>query len=71
MMCFMLALQRRHQMENKRKYHIIIGSKAFFDANLPEFAEEDDIDMFLELVKSFRFGRSRIAVYSISMLIYL
>ena len=51
MMCFMLALQRRHQLENKRKYHIIIGSKAFFDANLPEFAEEDDIDMFLELVK--------------------
>lgn len=38
-------------MEDKRKYHIIIGSKAFFDANLPEFTEEDDIDMFLELVK--------------------
>lgn len=38
-------------MENKRKYHIIIGSKAFFDANLPPFDEDDTIDNFLEMVK--------------------
>lgn len=38
-------------MEDKRKYHIIIGSKAFFDAKLPLFSEDDDVDTFLELVK--------------------
>lgn len=38
-------------MKNKRKYHLIIGSKAFFDAKLPEFSEDDDVDTFLELVK--------------------
>ena len=38
-------------MEDKRKYHIIIGSKAFFDANLPDFNEDDVVDSFLELVK--------------------
>lgn len=38
-------------MENKRKYHIIIGSKAFFDASLPDFTEYDDAKTFLELVK--------------------
>ena len=38
-------------MENKRKYHIIIGSKAFFDASLPDFTEYDDVKTFLELVK--------------------
>ena len=43
--------QRRHQMEDKRKYHIIVGSKAYFDAKLPSFPEDDEVDMFLELVK--------------------
>jgi len=38
-------------MDNKRKYHLIIGSKAFFDAKLPEFSEDDNVDTFLELVK--------------------
>lgn len=38
-------------MEDKRKYHIIIGSKAYFDASLPNFSEDDDVDTFLELVK--------------------
>lgn len=38
-------------MEDKRKYHIIIGSKAYFDAHLPNFTEDDDVDTFLELVK--------------------
>ena len=27
-------------MEDKRKYHIIIGSKAYFDASLPDFSED-------------------------------
>lgn len=39
------------KMEDKRKYHIIIGSKAFFDEKLPDFSEEDDVATFLELVK--------------------
>ena len=38
-------------MEDKRKYHIIIGSKGYFDMNLPEFTEDDVVDDFLELVK--------------------
>lgn len=38
-------------MEDKRKYHLIIGSKAFFDAELTVFSEYDDVDTFLELVK--------------------
>lgn len=38
-------------MEDKRKYHIIIGSKAYFDANLPAFNEGDAVDDFLQLVK--------------------
>ena len=38
-------------MEDKRKYHIIIVSKGYFDMNLPEFTEDDVVDDFLELVK--------------------
>lgn len=38
-------------MTAKRSYHIIIGSKAFFDSNLPLFDEDDDVHGFLELVK--------------------
>ncbi|MEG1432764.1 AAA family ATPase [Eubacterium sp.] len=38
-------------MSDKRIYHIIIGSKAFFDLNLPEFGGQDDVHGFLELVK--------------------
>lgn len=38
------------KMKYKRKYYIIIGSKAFFDASLPDLSE-DNVDTFLELVK--------------------
>ena len=38
-------------MRNKRKYHIIIGSKAFFDSKLPLFTKNDDVGTFLELIK--------------------
>lgn len=38
-------------MQNKRKYHIVIGSKAFFDSKLPEFSETLNLDGFLELVR--------------------
>ena len=38
-------------MEDKRKYHIIVGSKAYFDTKLPIFSRYDDVDTFLELVK--------------------
>ena len=38
-------------MEDKRKYYIIIGSRAFFDASLSDFSEDNDVDIFLELVK--------------------
>ena len=38
-------------MEDKRKYHIIIGSKAYFDSSLPIFTKEDEVDNFLELIK--------------------
>lgn len=38
-------------MEDKRKYHIIVGSKAFFDSKLPSFSEDDEVNAFLELVK--------------------
>lgn len=50
-MCFMRALQRRPQMENRRKYHVIVGSKAFFDTSLPAFSEQDNVNTFLEMVK--------------------
>lgn len=46
-----LVLQWRIRMENKRKYHLIIGSKAFFDENLPDFSGEENVYTFLELVK--------------------
>ena len=36
-------------MEDKRKYHIIIGSKAYFDASLPDFSEEDEVILFWSL----------------------
>lgn len=38
-------------MVNKRKYTVIIGSKAYFDANLPKFSPDDEVYTFLELVK--------------------
>ena len=38
-------------MEDKRKYHIIVGSKAYFDSKLPSFSEDDEVNTFLELVK--------------------
>lgn len=37
-------------MEDKRRYHIIIGSKAYFDRNLPDFTE-DSAFTFLEMVQ--------------------
>ena len=38
-------------MEDRRKYHIFIGSKAYFDMNISEFIEDDIAEDFLELVK--------------------
>lgn len=38
-------------MEDKKKYHIFIGSKAFFDEQLPSFSEDYSVASFLELVK--------------------
>lgn len=38
-------------MDDKRKYHIIIGSKAYFDASLPIFSKNDEVATFLELVR--------------------
>lgn len=38
-------------MEDKRKYHIIVGSKAYFDSKLSSFSEDDEVNTFLELVK--------------------
>lgn len=38
-------------MDYKRKYHIIIGSKAFFDRSLLNFSKDDEVYNFLELVK--------------------
>jgi len=35
---------------NSRKYHIIIGSKDYFNSKLPVFDENDDVRSFLELV---------------------
>ena len=37
-------------MEDKRKYHIIIGSKAYFDRSLPIFTEDDikELDKILK-----------------------
>lgn len=51
MMFYMPVSPRRYQMKNKRKYHIIIGSNAYFDKNLPDFSEGDGVATFLELVK--------------------
>lgn len=51
MMFYMPVLLRRYPMKNKRRYHIIIGSNAYFDKNLPDFPESDDVATFLELVK--------------------
>lgn len=38
-------------MKDKRKYHIIVGSKAYFDSELPSFSGDDEVDTFLESVK--------------------
>lgn len=38
-------------MEDKRKYYVIIGSKAYFDSKLPSFSGDEEVDTFLELVK--------------------
>lgn len=38
-------------MGSKRKYCVIIGSKAFFDRNLPGVSEGEELLTFLELVK--------------------
>ena len=50
-MLYMRVFRWRVTMNDKRSYHIIIGSKAFFDLNLPSFDEDDDVHGFLELVK--------------------
>lgn len=56
-------------MEDKRKYHIIIGSKAYFDASLPDFSENDEVDTFLELV-SFRMQQNKAVTLLINMQVH-
>ena len=38
-------------MKHKRKYHIVIGSKAYFDSCSSAFAEDNKVNTFFELVK--------------------
>ena len=40
-------------MANKRTYHIIIGSKAFFDSQIPDLYSDRSAHYFLELVRLF------------------
>lgn len=40
-------------MINKRTYHIIVGSKAFFDSQIPDLSGSKSIYSFLELVRIF------------------
>ena len=42
---------RRAQMDNKRKYHIVIGSNAHFDSVVPDDVKNGDMLSFMELVK--------------------
>ncbi len=39
-------------MKDKRKYHIVIGSKAYFDTQVPLYDKRDMADTFLELVRN-------------------
>jgi len=57
-MLFTLVLRQEAQMVDKRTYHIVAGSKAFFDAQVKKLEEkqnveyeENAIDRFLELVR--------------------
>ncbi len=38
-------------MRNKRKYHIVVGSKAFFDDSILDFSADAQPETFLELVR--------------------
>ena len=38
-------------MESKRSYAIIIGSKSYFEGQLPQFHDSQDVESFLELIK--------------------
>lgn len=38
-------------MENKRFYHVIIGSKGFFDKKIPDALENNKSSNFIDLVK--------------------
>ena len=38
-------------MDNKRHYHVIIGSKDFFDENIPYALENSKLSDFIDLVK--------------------
>lgn len=51
MMLFIRPLQRRFQMKNKRHYHIIIGSKAFFDNQLSIHIHGQKYRSFLEWIR--------------------
>lgn len=51
MTCYMPVYRRRNQMKARRKYHIIIGSQTFFDINLPEYFQDDEVKSFMELVR--------------------
>lgn len=45
-------------MEDKRKYHIIVGSKTFFDSKLPSFSEDDEVDAFLGVGKAIGYRKA-------------
>ena len=40
-------------MTSKRTYHIIVGSKAFFDSHIPDLSDAPSVHNFLELVRLF------------------
>lgn len=51
-------------MENKRKYHIVIGSKKFFDDKIQSFLEDDTVDTFYDLVKKSDNARNNLQLYT-------
>ena len=48
---YLLIILREDQMSNDRKYIVITGSKAYFKSRLPAFDEDENVSIFLDLVK--------------------
>lgn len=61
MMFYTPVLQRRLEMRNKRDYHIIVGSKAFFDSELSSLINDDNVVTFSETVKLAERSRSSVS----------